>query len=203
METKLTKEIKTALWGFTNAQGTFGCYEVTIGWFGSERVDYMTYDTKGDFRCYEIKISKSDFHSKNHNSFVGHFGYYVIPQELAEQLNGEMPDGIGLISYVGKGKLELIKRPKRRDPSVDCQILRDSMIRSLCRDVDYLYKMQNPDKLKNLKRDIRKLSKDIQKQKDWIRELRNENYYLRHPDRKPFDWEESECKVKSHTPATN
>jgi hypothetical protein len=27
--------------------GVFGCFEVTIGFHGRERVDYMTLDTKG------------------------------------------------------------------------------------------------------------------------------------------------------------
>lgn len=51
METELTKAIKAGLWKFTYRQGTFGCQEVTIGWFGSERVMFT-----GIF--FEIKIMK-------------------------------------------------------------------------------------------------------------------------------------------------
>lgn len=71
---KLEDDIRAA----TLKMGVFGCLEVTIGFGGKERVDYMTYDTQGIFRCYEIKVTKSDFHSKHSNSFVGHYNYYVL-----------------------------------------------------------------------------------------------------------------------------
>ena len=56
MKTKETLDLEKSLFRFTNRLGTFGCFEVTIGWAGKERVDYMTYDTKGDFKCFEIKV---------------------------------------------------------------------------------------------------------------------------------------------------
>jgi hypothetical protein len=118
------------MWRATNKQGVFGCFEVTIGWFGKERVDYITYDTKGIWRCYEIKISKSDFHSKAHNTFIGHYNYYVMTQELYEQVKDEIPKHIGV--YV-KGVCR--KKAKRQELGVDEQALKNSMIRSLCREV--------------------------------------------------------------------
>jgi hypothetical protein len=60
----LTKELENNIWKTTRKQGVFGCLEVTIGWFGKERVDYITYDTNDIWRCYEIKISKSDSTAK-------------------------------------------------------------------------------------------------------------------------------------------
>ncbi len=83
-KTELTLTLEREIWRATNKQGVFGCFEVTIGWFGNERVDYLTYDTKGTWRCYEIKISKTDFRSKAKNTFIGHYNYYVMPQELYE-----------------------------------------------------------------------------------------------------------------------
>jgi len=41
-KTKLTKILEKELWRATRKLGTFGCFDVTIGWFGKERVDYMT-----------------------------------------------------------------------------------------------------------------------------------------------------------------
>lgn len=41
----------------------------------------MTYDTKGIFRCYEVKVSKADFHSAAVKSFVGHYNYYVLMRD--------------------------------------------------------------------------------------------------------------------------
>ena len=104
---------------------------MTIGWFGKERVDYITYDTNGIWRCYEIKISKSDFHSKAHNTFIGHFNYYVMPKELYEAVKDEIPKHIGV--YTGA---DLVKRPKKQELKVNEQILKDSLIRSLSREVD-------------------------------------------------------------------
>lgn len=86
MKTEETKRLEMAIWNATNKQGVFGCFEVTIGWFGKERVDYMTFDTKGDFRCYEIKVTKADFHSTCHNSFVGNLSRTV---KIDEPTGGE------------------------------------------------------------------------------------------------------------------
>ena len=54
MKTAETVALEKAIRRATYKMGTFGCYEVTIGYGGKERVDYMTYDTKGIFRCYEV-----------------------------------------------------------------------------------------------------------------------------------------------------
>lgn len=47
MKTAETVALEKAIRRATYKMGTFGCYEVTIGYGGKERVDYMTYDTKG------------------------------------------------------------------------------------------------------------------------------------------------------------
>lgn len=52
--------------------------------------------------CYEIKISKSDFKSKNGHNFVGHNNYYVVPKELVEKIKDLVPDDIGIIVYYPK-----------------------------------------------------------------------------------------------------
>ncbi|MBM7835622.1 hypothetical protein [Clostridium sardiniense] len=59
MKNELTKEIEKSLQKETI--NLFGCLEVTIGWSGNKRVDFMTMDSKEIFRCFEIKISKEDF----------------------------------------------------------------------------------------------------------------------------------------------
>lgn len=184
METELTKEIKAALWEYTSKQGTFGCEEVTIGWFGKERVDYMTYDTKEVFRCYEIKISKSDFHSKNHNSFVGHLNYYVLTQELYSKVSNEIPDGVGVLVYDGKA-LCFRKRPKHREPAVNVQILKDSFIRSLHREVDNYRKIIDGDALRIRDREIRRLRKENRNLNQRNRDLYFELYWIKHPERRP------------------
>ena len=56
MKTDLTRQAEKCLWHETNRMGVFGCFEVTIGWSGTERVDYITYSTDNTIRCYEIKV---------------------------------------------------------------------------------------------------------------------------------------------------
>jgi hypothetical protein len=130
-KTEATIQLERQIWKETHKQGVFGCFEVTIGWFGKERVDYMTYDCKGVWRCYEIKVSKSDFRSKAHNTFIGHFNYYVMPKELYEQVKNEIPVEIG--AYCGGW---CAKRAKRLALAIDEQILKNSLIRSLSREVE-------------------------------------------------------------------
>lgn len=134
MKTEETKRLEMAIWKATNKQGVFGCFEVTIGWFGKERVDYMTYDTKGNFRCYEVKVTKADFHSPCHNSFLGNLNYYVLPLDLYEEIKQEIPDWVGVYVVGRHGFAECAKKAKRR-PVEDPEKLKDSLIRSLCREV--------------------------------------------------------------------
>lgn len=159
MKTADTKRLEKAIWKATNKQGVFGCFEVTIGWFGKERVDYMTYDTKGLFRCYEIKVSKADFHSNCHNSFLGDLNYYVLPPDLYEEVKSEIPEHIGV--YVERGGFAYsVKRAKRR-PVEDRDILKDSMIRSLCREVTKQIKSGDPLQVESLNRQISQLTRQV------------------------------------------
>jgi hypothetical protein len=131
--------LERQIWKATHKQGVFGCFEVTIGWFGKERVDYLTYDTKGIWRCYEIKVSKSDFYSKSKHTFIGHYNYYVMPEELYEQVKDKIPNHIGVyINGISK------KNAKRQELGVDEQVLKNSMIRSLCREVQKKFMSEDP-----------------------------------------------------------
>jgi hypothetical protein len=150
-KTEITLKLERDIWKATHKQGVFGCFEVTIGWFGNERVDYMTYDTKGIWRCYEIKVSKSDFHSKAHNTFLGHFNYYVMTKELFDQVWSEVPEEIGI--YTGDF---CNKRAKRQQLKEDEQVLKNSMIRSLYREFDKQFRSGNPILVDILNRAIKR-----------------------------------------------
>lgn len=167
-KTEETLNLEKAIYNLTAKQGVFGCFEVTIGWFGKERVDYMTYDTKEIFRCYEIKVSKYDFYSKAKHTFLGDYNYYVMPTELYEQVKQDMPDHIGVYN-----SNECIKRAKKQVVE-DKQLLKDSMIRSLSRYIDDFMKCQNESVIKNKDRQIRELtrSKDNYYRQYW--DLRRE-----------------------------
>ncbi len=53
--------------------------------------------------CFEIKVSKSDFRSKNGHNFIGNHNYYVVPSELYLQISSLVPNGIGIIAYTKNG----------------------------------------------------------------------------------------------------
>lgn len=149
-KTEVTTEMERQIYAATKKQGVFGCFEVTIGWFGKERVDYLTLDTKRIWRCYEVKVSVSDFRSKANKTFCGHYNYYVMPRELYEKVKGEIPSHIGV--YIG-GWLE--KRAKKQELAVEEDVLKASLIRSLSREADKLIKSDNPSTVESLQRQIR------------------------------------------------
>jgi len=163
-KTELTTKLEKEIWNGTNKQGVFGCFEVTIGWFGNERVDYMTYDTKGIWRCFEIKISKPDFHSKAHNTFIGHFNYYVLTKELYEQVKEEIPNHIGV--YLGNC---CAKRAKKQILGIDEQVLKNSMIRSLYRENEKFIRTCDSKYIDRLKTQVTKYEKQS---------IENHNKYL-------------------------
>jgi len=133
MKSLITEKLERKIYQNTKKQGVFGCFEVTIGWFGKERVDYLTYDTKGVWRCYEVKSTLADFRNANACiTFVGHFNYYVMPSELYEQVKEEIPKHVGVYTESNY----CAKKAKKVKLGVDEQILKDSLIRSLCREAD-------------------------------------------------------------------
>lgn len=162
--------------------GIFGCHEVTIGWYGKERVDYMTYDSKGVFRCYEIKVSKADFYSKAHNTFVGHYNYYVMPKELYEQVKNDIPKHIGV--YLDSGWY-CEKRAKKQELSVDADILKDSMIRSLHYNASRILADRSPTRLEQEIKARKRAEKNANSYNKRYRELYDEVI-----QRFGWDWED-------------
>lgn len=128
-KTKQTIELEKLLWFNTRKMGLFACFEVTIGIKGNERVDFLTWETSGVWRAYEIKVTKADFRSNAAKSFVGHYNYYVMPAALYEQVKNEIPKGIGVRTEGG-----IIKPAKRQELTVSHEVLMTSMMRSMYRD---------------------------------------------------------------------
>jgi hypothetical protein len=157
-KTELTLQLEKEIHKATARKGLFACFEVSIGWYSDERVDYITYDTKGIWRCYEIKVSKSDFHSKAKKTFVGHYNYFVMPKELYDNVKNEIPSHIGV--YIGDW---CIKKAKKQELQVDENILKDSLIRSLYRDAEKLLKLNNPNLINQLRTKINKLTEEKRK----------------------------------------
>jgi hypothetical protein len=171
-KTELTTKLERNLFNFTNKQGTFGCFEVTIGWFGQERVDYLTYDTKGIWRFYEVKVSKADFYSAAKKTFMGHFNYFVMPMELFKVVKDDIPSHIGVLA---EGNYS-VKKAKKQELGIDEQILKNSLIRSLSRETQKLYKSEDPDKMNRMNRRIEKAEKEAREWHIKYSQLNNKCY---------------------------
>lgn len=172
MKTKETLELESALMEDTIEWRKFGVPEVTIGWYGRKRVDFMSADTKGIIRCYEIKVTESDFHSKNGHNFVGNCNYYVMPKELWEQVKDEIPAHVGVL--VGK-ELKSVKKCKFVNLSEsEKHKMALYLCRSLAREVKKTYRSENKDELARLERQIDKLKRANSSYRNDIRLLNRE-----------------------------
>lgn len=173
-KTELTKKLEDALWDTTTKMSVFGCFEVTIGFNTSKygRVDYMTMDTKDIFRFYEIKVSKSDFHSKAKHTFLGHFNYYVLSNELYQEIKNEIPKHIGAFvleeTEYGSEIMVCRKPPQKQELTINPGILKSSMVRSLFREYQRHKESKNISYINRLKYNIQRLEKEN-------RELRHES----------------------------
>jgi hypothetical protein len=103
-KSELTRQIEKQIL-YQRKQGVLLCPETavnfTIDGSRTRNVDIMRYNRYNDeFTCYEIKISKTDFNSKNGHNFVGNKNYYVVPLELKDYVKEHIKDtDIGLIVY--------------------------------------------------------------------------------------------------------
>lgn len=186
MKRKETKEIEEALMRESKYERKYGCEEITIGFqnngHGNEIVDFMTMDSKGILRCYEIKVTLEDLKSKAKKSWYGHYNYLVVSSELYEQLEKWeelIPDYVGIIvaySYKTHGGryLESKRKCKRIDISSETEImLKESIIRSMFWKYQKLKDATNTDYLKSLEKEIRQ-------QKKYKETYRDEVYRLQH-----------------------
>lgn len=143
-----TKELELKIYFTLAKMGTYLCFEVMIPeafspshrYGNNERVDLLTWDTKGIWRFYELKISVSDFHSKAKKTFYGNFNYYVMPVEIYEKVKHEIPDNIGCYITHG-GQCYCIKKPKRQPLQGQEEPLKNAFIQALSRQHGKLMRM--------------------------------------------------------------
>lgn len=62
--------------------------------------------------CFEIKISKSDFHTSHGHNFVGNLNYYVMPINLYKEVQDEIPPEIGCIVLLNSDKQNMLRKRK-------------------------------------------------------------------------------------------
>lgn len=86
------------------------------------------------FRCYEIKVSKSDFYSDARLSFHGDYNLFVLTQELWETVKDDIPDNIGVLVYTPENykdskKFTQVKRSKKTKRALsETQFLSDYLV---------------------------------------------------------------------------
>lgn len=56
--------------------------------------------------CFEIKVTKADFHSKHGHNFVGDANFYVMPKKLYSEVKDEIPENVGVIAYISTDKFD-------------------------------------------------------------------------------------------------
>lgn len=187
---KETLEIEKALMQMCQEKRLYGCEEITIGFVngghGNEIVDFMTMDSKGVIRCYEIKVTLQDLKSKAKKSWYGHYNYLVVSDVLYNKITDwteYLPENIGLImAYDRKSayydfptwELQGVFNPKKQALSDDVNImLKESMVRSLYYKMIKYMDSQSVEKMKELQKDARNWERTYQKeQKERIRLLR-------------------------------
>lgn len=154
MKTKLTRELESTLYQYCLEQGAYVVEEVGMP-DKKGIVDTLSYqqlpDGQVEWRCFELKVTKADFHSKAKLSFIGHYNYFVLPQALYEEVAVEIPTHIGVLIYRGfdkaalaaapeppraPGFLTVAKKAQHQDLQVDENLLIGHFITSLFREVD-------------------------------------------------------------------
>jgi hypothetical protein len=143
-KSELTRKLEQVLYRWFDYRKEFICHEVTIGFWGSEIVDLISVDTKGEIKCFEIKSTKQDFYNKKAKlSFVGNKNYFVMSLELYEQVKQDIPKDIGvyaaseedILNSRYKKVLSCVKRAKRKELEIDKETILLSMIRSMQREI--------------------------------------------------------------------
>lgn len=119
--------------------------EVTLD-YGTEhavRVDYIKFEPvnntvsgieKGNFYCYEVKSSIEDFHSGHGLNFVGDYNYLVVPEDVYETVQKEIPHYVGVYVPDGSTDLKCIKKAKRYNRTRPVSELLLMMFRSATRE---------------------------------------------------------------------
>jgi len=104
------------------------------GFGNNERVDLLTYETKGIWRFYELKVSKSDFNSKCKLTWYGNYNNYIMPYDLYLQVVDKIPNEIGVYVADDNENFWCVKKPKKQELKIDHTLLLFSFMQSLSRE---------------------------------------------------------------------
>lgn len=180
---KETLDLENALIKDTREKRIYGCEEITIGFYnnghGNEIADFITMDSKGILKCYEIKVTLQDLKSNAKKSWYGNYNYLVVSKELYDSIedwNEYVPRHIGIIAG---NSLSVVKKPTKQIIDTDTEImLKESLVRSMYWKVDKYKNANSLEKQKELLSRIRKAEKECDKYyKDMLHAERIINEY--------------------------
>lgn len=150
-----TKEIEHIAYNYLWKKGWYGVFEVAVpraivNKYHRERVDFLTYETSGVYRAYEIKNSKKDFYSGCAWSWIGHYNYFIMPYSLYNEVKQDIPNDIGVWVIREHCKdMECIKRPKRRELLCSPEDMMFSLMQAMSREYKkYRKVLESKDKRK-------------------------------------------------------
>ncbi|AVK61730.1 hypothetical protein C5Z25_08040 [Lactobacillus sp. CBA3605] len=194
MKTKLTRQLESTLYHYCLDQGAYVVEEVSMP-ADQGIVDTLSYqqlaDGQVEWRCYELKVTKADFHSKAKLSFIGNYNYFVLPKKLYDEVAAEIPAHIGVLIYrafdqraldlapaplTTPGFLTIAKKAQHQPLQVDAGPLTSHFIASLFREVD---------KAKRVKKGLA-LYSDDQLFKA-LKQRAQVGYDIYHPDQNLYD----------------
>ena len=99
-----------------------------------ERVDFLTYETDGTYRAYEIKNSVGDFYSGCKWSFIGNYNYFILNASIYEKVKKDIPNGIGVWLVYESGCMECIKKPQKQELRCKPEQMMFSLMQALSRE---------------------------------------------------------------------
>lgn len=148
-----TKEIEKILYNYLWKKGWYGVYECAIPKILNrktrrERVDMLTYETTGIYRAYEIKVSKQDLHSKAALSWIGHYNYLVITEDLIKDAKEMLPEDIGIYvvyNEIIKERVTLVRNPKKRELLCGSEHMQFAMLQALSREYKKYRKLKEQE----------------------------------------------------------
>lgn len=162
MLTVTTKEIENIAYNYLWKKGWYGVFEVAvpraiINKYHRERVDFLTYETTGIYRAYEIKRDKYDFYSGCAWSWIGNYNYFIMPYKLYEEVKNDIPYGIGVwVIYEHSKSMECIKRPKKRDLLCSSEDMMFALMQAMSREYKKYRKLKEKENKYSAKRNNKK-----------------------------------------------
>lgn len=148
-----TKELEHLLYKYLWRKGWYGVFECAIPKclcrkVHRERVDMLTYETTGIWRAYELKISKADLHSSAALSWIGHYNYLVITEDLIEEAKKILPKDIGIYAAYKKGNkkwIDLVRNPRKRELLCKHEDMQFAMLQALSREYKKYRKLKEQE----------------------------------------------------------